>query len=309
MLFNLTLQATEKIGVTDRLHDERRFMESKTTLLGALEDALKHPNSERRLAYILASLGSVAQDEGKYLQAEKYYRRSLAYWRDGGENSRAGLARTLNNLASLLDSVGRLSEAQELLRRSESILLESDPETGVMLLNRGTTYFRQRKYAEAEAAYRRAWVVLEPHRSSRELQLARIAGDLGLTCEKTGRKEEARSYYTFARTTWEKSLRSGEATAEIFFNLAGLYSILRQNVAAKLVLEQGLVVACRELGADHPRVADMLFLYARVLRQTGSKAEAGRMTKRAEAIRVQTQEHLARYTINAADLAGKNQHK
>ncbi len=309
MLSNLSLQASDPIDLAERLHDEHKFAEAKTILLGALENGLNHQNNERRLAYILDSLGSVAQDQGEYLQAEKYYRRSIAYWQDGGENSLAGLARTLNNLASLLYSAGKLSEAQQLLRRSEAIQPEGDPQSGVVLLNRGTAYFGQRKYGEAEAAYRRAWAVLEPQRKSWELELALIASDLGVICEKTGRREEAQSHYTFARTVWEKQMQSGKATPEMFQNLAELYSILRQNAPAKLVLQEGLVVANRELGPEHPRVADMLFLYARVLRQSGSKAEAARMAKQAKAIRAQSQERLARHTIAVADLASEQRKK
>jgi tetratricopeptide (TPR) repeat protein len=297
------------IDVAERLHSEHKFAEANTILLGALEDALKHPNGKRRIAYILDSLGSVAQDQGQYVEADKYYRRSITYWQDGGENSLAGLGRTMNNLASLLYSEGKLGEAQQLLGRSEGTQLEGDPETGVVLLNRGSAYFRQRKYDEAEAAYRRAWAVLEPHRKSRELELAVIASDLGLICQKTGRREEAQSHYTFARTVWEKQVQSGKATAEMFLSLAELYSILRQDGSAKLVLQEGLVVAGRELGPEHPRVADMLFLYARVLRQSGNKAEAARMEKQAKAIRAQSQERLARHTIAVADLASEERTK
>jgi tetratricopeptide (TPR) repeat protein len=301
--------AIEPIDLAERLHDEHKFAEAKTILLGALEDALKHQNGKRRIAYIFDSLGSVAQDQGQYLEAEKYYRRSIDYWQDGGEKSLAGLARTLNNLASLLYSAGKLGEAQQLLRRSEDIQLEGDPEAGVVLLNRGSAYFGQRKYDEAEAAYRGAWAALEPHGKSREPQLAVIAADLGLICEKTGRREEAQSHYTFARTVWEKQVQSGKATPEMFLSLAELYSTLRQDVSAKLVLQKGLVVAERELGPEHPLVAEMLFLYARVLRQSGSKAEAARMAKRATAIRAQSQERLARHTISVADLAPEGRTK
>ena len=296
-------ESTEPIDLAERLHDEHKFAEAKTILLGALKDALKHPNEERRLAYILDSLGSIAQDQGQYLQAEKYYRRSIACWMDGGKTSLAGLARTLNNLASLLYRVGKLSEAQRLLRRSEAIQLEGDPQAGVVFLNQGTAYFGQHKYGEAKAAYRRAWAVLEPHRKSRELQLARIESNLGVICQKTGRREEAQSHYIFARAVWEKQVQSSKATPEIYVNLAELYSMLGQDIPAKLVLQEGLVVANRELGPEHPQVADMLFRYARVLRQSGSKAEAARMAKQARAIRAQSEERLARQTIAVADLA------
>jgi hypothetical protein len=92
-------------------------------------------------------------------------------------------------------------------------------------------------------------------------------------------------------------------------DLGGLYSLLRQDLLAKRVLQQGLVVAERELGLRHPRVAGMLFLYARVLRQTGSRAEAARIAKQAKAIQRDSQERLARHTIAFADLLREERRK
>ena len=148
----LSLQAAEPdksnlaIGLAERLHGEGKFAEARTILLASLEEALKQQNSERRIA-LVDGLGSVAQDQGQYLDAEKYYRRSLVYWQTGGEGSLTGLAQTLNNLASLLDGAHKFGEAEELLRRSEAIQVQrlgrDAPEVGVVLLNRGTLHLRE----------------------------------------------------------------------------------------------------------------------------------------------------------------------
>ena len=95
----------------------------------------------------------------------------------------------------------------------------------------------------------------------------------------------------------------------MFMNLAEVYSILRQDGPAKLVLQEGLVVANRELGPEHPRVADMRALYSRLLRQSGNRTEAARMAKQAKTIRAQSQERLARHTIAIADLASDRRMK
>jgi tetratricopeptide (TPR) repeat protein len=311
-LCNLTLQSAEPdnwtrtIDVAERLHAERKYTEARTILLGALKDASNHQNRNHRLAYTFNNLGSVAQDQGRYLEAEKHYRRSISYWQEAGERSLADLAKTLNNLASMLDSAGRFAEAEELLRRSEMIQVESlgrdDPEIGVLLLNRGTLYFKQHKYREAEDLYRRARAILEPHRESRELELANIAAGLGSICDKTGRTGEAKSHYAFAQGVWEKQVASGKALPEIYMNLAVLYTILRQGPPAKRMLQEALVVAERDLGHGHPRIADMLLLYARVLRDRGGKAEAAQMEKQAKAIQTSSQQSLARHTVDVSDL-------
>jgi tetratricopeptide (TPR) repeat protein len=305
-------RCTGSVTWTDKLI-EHKYAEAKTVLLGALEDASGRQDKEYRLAYAFNNLGSVAQDQGRYFEAEKCYRRSIAYGQDGGERSLAVLARALYNLASLLYSAGKLGEVQELLRRSEAIQIEvlgrDHPEIGVLLLNRGALYFKQRKYSEAEQAYRRAWAVLEPHGKSRELELAHVAGHLGLICERSARKREATAHYNFARTVWEKRVQAGKATPEIYLSLAALYSILRQDLPATLILQAGLVVVERELGPGHPQVGDMLLLYASVLRKTGDKAEAKRTTKQAKAIRSNSQERLARHTIAISDLVREKRTK
>ena len=307
-----SLQAAEPdkwraaIDEAEQLHEAGSLSGARIILLSALQLAAPHKDGTKRLAYTYNGLGSVAQDQGQYFEAEKYYR-AISYWQDGQERPPLGLGGTLNNLASLLDSAGKAGEAQALLRRSEAILVDyargNELAMGVVLQNRGTGFFRQRKYREAEKAYHRARIILEPLGEPGELQLARVANDLGLVCEKLGRKDEARSHYGLARTVWEKHVESRGAAPEILINLAAVYLKLKKDQQATAVLQRGLAIAERRLGPDNPYRAGMLFLYAAALRQSGNKAEAARAAKEAKAIQSNSQRSLARHTIAFSELS------
>jgi tetratricopeptide (TPR) repeat protein len=124
------------------LQSEGRLAEARRILLNALPQAGQHQDGTRRLACTFEHLASIAHDELQFLDAERYYRRSIALWREGGSASVAGLAPALNNLSSLLNDLGRSKEAYELLRKSEAIQLERhDPGIAVTLMNRGALYF------------------------------------------------------------------------------------------------------------------------------------------------------------------------
>ena len=150
----------------------------------------------------------------------------------------------------------------------------------------------------------RSW---NPYRASRELELAQIAVGLGVLSERKGQKEAAISHYTFARTVWEKHVRSGSAKPEAWLRLAEVYSSLGQHHPAQTALQQGLVVAERELGPGHPRMADMLLMYAKALRQSGYKDEAASIEKQAKAVTENSQERLARHTVAVDDLVRETQ--
>src|SRR5688500_1320562 len=75
----------DTITFAEQLHDEHQFAEARAILLGVLKDASQHQQGAYRLGYTLNNLGSIAQDQGQYLEAEMYYRRSIAHWREGGE--------------------------------------------------------------------------------------------------------------------------------------------------------------------------------------------------------------------------------
>src|SRR5260370_1109252 len=146
----------QAIQRSEHLQEDRKLTEAKQVLLDVLQtEAL--PGAEG-LAYIYNNLGSVCQDQGRFPDANRYYRRSVMEWERAGVLHRMALATTLNNLASLLWETGKRREAEWVLVRSSNIQIgvvrPNRPEAAQLLYNLGAIHFGQKRWAEAEVAYR-----------------------------------------------------------------------------------------------------------------------------------------------------------
>ena len=307
----LTLNAADSrdwnslIQLAEKLQDELKLKEARSVLLAAQESA-SAPLNEHRLAYTLHNLGSVAQDEGRQLEAEKQYRRALTHWQAAGKGSYRGTARTLNNLASVLYIAGKWDECLELLERSEAIETqganEGGPEAAVIFANRGTVYLRQRKHKQAETAYRQAAAILQRQGEPGEVALARVELELAHICRETGRKEEALLHLTGAVTILDRHVRTGPERVDILVNLAAAHWTLGRVSEAKPLTERALAAAEQHLGPNHPLVADILFFQAQLLRKSDQKDAARASERRSKAIREESHERFGS-TISIAELA------
>ncbi len=109
----------QAIQTSEHLQEDGKLTEARQVLLDVLQNEAL-PGAEG-LAYIYNNLGSVCQDQGRFPDANRYYRRSVVEWERAGDAHRMALARTLNNLASLLWETGKRREAERVLVRSSNI--------------------------------------------------------------------------------------------------------------------------------------------------------------------------------------------
>src|SRR4051812_28893289 len=169
------------VASSERLHAEGKLAEARNALLAVMHEAA---SSNVRLAYTHNNLGSIAQDQGRYTDAERHYRLALRQWEAAGEH--LGSARTLNNLASLLFVIGKLEAAEEMLRRAEEFQIEAmgadHPETARVHQNHGAVYLQRRDYKQAELAYRRASEIWEKCGEACDLDIAATARGLAIVC-------------------------------------------------------------------------------------------------------------------------------
>ena len=80
----------DRIRVSEDLRGQGRLVEAREILEHAATGDPEIPRDV--LARIYTDLGSVAQDQGKYMDADRYYRRSMALWSPDGAVSQLGLA-------------------------------------------------------------------------------------------------------------------------------------------------------------------------------------------------------------------------
>src|SRR5262245_48368932 len=144
---------------------------------------LSHEARARRLG----ELAGTCQDQLQMVQAERYYRKSIAEWaKVNGRDSRLSSALTQNNLAGLLWETGRLREAEQVMieaaRTQVEILGAGDPTVTLLFVNIGLLYIRQERIDEAEGAFQQAL----PAGAARGLNAAVAASYLGAIDQKRG---------------------------------------------------------------------------------------------------------------------------
>jgi len=257
------------------------------------------------LGYIYNNLGSVCQDQGRFLDANRYYRRSVVEWERAGEIHRMALARALNNLATLLWDTGKVAEAERVLIRSSSIQIDvvgsNDPEATQLFYNLGALYSRQKRWAEAAAAYRQVLTIQDQQAGDR-LESAVAANNLAAIYRKTGQHVEADFLSRRARLIWERSRDASDA-ASLLMDLATSFWSGNQQAEAESAVKLALAAVESRFGPSHSRTAQTLSLYATILRRTHRKAEALALEKRAKQIGTgDDQLRVSRATVDISDL-------
>jgi tetratricopeptide (TPR) repeat protein len=122
----------ETLGRAEVLRQQHRLAEAEQILVALLAEAQRISPSDPSIGVALNNLGSVYEGQGKYLEAERSYQRSLlALERALGVNH-PYLARTvLVNLSQVYMDTGQYDKAERLLGRALAIVRRSapDPET------------------------------------------------------------------------------------------------------------------------------------------------------------------------------------
>jgi tetratricopeptide (TPR) repeat protein len=287
------------------LQDQGRAGEAEVVLLNLLRDTTGTPPDG--LALIYSTLGSATQDQGRFADAERLYRRSIALWETAGQLGRLGQARTLNDLASLLWYVGRLKEAESALEQSAKLHIEilgpDHPETTVIYSNLGTFQLRMRRWSEAERAFRQALGNQQPTANpSREVGW--LYHGLGLVCRSTRRAEEADEYFRKAQSILEQHRSKGELKPLHLIQLAASYRLTNQSGQVEQLLRQAVATIEADGRMTPSEQAVTLTICANELKQLPQMAKEGReMEKRARQIlAADTQLRMIRETIHVSGL-------
>ncbi|HVJ81899.1 MAG TPA: serine/threonine-protein kinase, partial [Planctomycetia bacterium] len=178
----------------------------------------------------LLDLGTLCDEAARFGEAERPLRQALAILEplagaSSNPETRATLARTLNNLGALQLHVKRYDEAERVMNRAielrEKLVAESPDgrtlrhELGRSLMNLGTIQLARKKPDEAEKANGRAITALgedraektgdeEPSTIERRTTLARAFNNLGGLQRAAGRAAEAEKSYQSALAATRK---------------------------------------------------------------------------------------------------------
>jgi tetratricopeptide (TPR) repeat protein len=155
-----------------------------------LDRALALASSEKNRAVVLHETGIFHFEHGRYRDAERAFREALALNSDPGSY---GHAATLHALAIVVDSSGRLSEAEELLRRSLEIFARFEGEEGhpASLHVLAGVLEQEGRYLKAEDLLRRSLAIKEERLGSRHPSYSSSLRALSEVLVEQGRYDEA----------------------------------------------------------------------------------------------------------------------
>jgi tetratricopeptide (TPR) repeat protein len=205
----------------------------------------------------LSSLAYFYYEEGKYTDAELFYRLILAIYEQQSGDMHPDMAIGLNNLAELYRAQGRDAEAEPLLKRALAIQKRRSGAIpsglAVGLNNMAALYKTQKKYAEAEKLYQQALAVFEQQDGARHCHTASCLNNLGELYRVQGKYARAEPLLKRALTIYEQQ---SEATPpeiiQCLNNLALLYAGQRKYTRAESLYVRALALTEKLLSPDHP---------------------------------------------------------
>lgn len=288
----------------DGLLDAGDPVAARTELERALKLAEKLPPDTR----LGATLDRLAQAEfllGQYRRSAGHFARSLQIWDNepAGDGQKRGAARA--NLAQACAALGEYARAETLFRQ---VLTEAhragwdeSPHAAAIRTGLAETLYLQRRYVEAETEQRKAlatWGAAghpENYVALNNLALIAIARD---------HEGEALPLLERAARLGEDRPITDVRQARVLGNLATLYRRAGRYTEAEALFQRVLPAMERNVGPDHPDVANVLDEFAELLKKTGRGRQARQFRSRAQNIQSASvgETNRSGITVNWRDL-------
>ena len=157
----------------------------------AYQRALALAETAEQRAVLEHNLGGLAHARGDMAAAEPHARRALDLRRSALGPDHPDVAVELAALAPILHGLGRLDEAEAMLRRVLVILGHDHPESGFALGNLGALLQETGRLGEAATRYEEALAIKRRLLGARHPDVAITLNNLGLLRLRQGRAEEA----------------------------------------------------------------------------------------------------------------------
>ena len=196
------------------------------------------------------------------------------------------IQKRFNELYAAGNYPAALVEAQKLEAGFKARFGVNHVSYAIALASLADVYWRQGKYAEAEALYKRAVVIREKVLGKDHSDVADYLNNLGVILNDQGKYAEAEGLYNRALAIHEKARNTTQpVVARILHNLAGLYTHQGKYSEAEALYKRALEIKEKALGADHPSVAMTLNNLAVLYQGQHKYADAARLYERALAIK------------------------
>ena len=283
-----------------------RYTDAATAFQEALRLAEHFDSDDPRVSGALNNLASVYQDLGRYLEAEKLYRRTImlierTHGPDSVQSARAQL-----NLLSMYTENGQCGPSVRLARRIARIEDTNIDrrETAIRLHATATVLHTCKRYTEAEALYGQALSLLDSESSGRPSSNTDILNNLATLYASTGNPAAAIKNLLQALALLEAAVgKNHPGLIKSLSNLAVVYSTTGRQSDAEELLRRALDITKATFGPDHRSYGNLLSNYAVVLRRLKRKNEAIEAERQAKNILKTTDgTHSSAATVDVSEI-------
>jgi len=263
-----------EVGVVQERRDEgQRWLAQAQAVLRRIGD------DRALLAFVDNERGNLLLSEGRFAEARQAYAAALegTLVALGPENQRvAGAHLNLGNIAHLL---GEHELALEHLDQGRSLLLRLygpvHPVVAHTALARGATFGRQRRWPEAERAYREAYDIFVSIHGPDNLDVARSLGSLANVYIALDDPLKARDHYRQALAIFESKLSPRHTLiGRTLSNIGNTYSAEGNCASALPMYEQALDIKVEGYGPRHPGLLTTLDPMVDCLLEVGRAKDA-----------------------------------
>jgi CHAT domain-containing protein/tetratricopeptide (TPR) repeat protein len=253
-------------------------------------------------AYTLASINRLAtiyDDLGRYSEAEPLYKRAIGIGIKTLGPESEGIGAMLNNLAALNEETERYADSERFYKGALAINVKNfgpaNPAVAINLNNLGLLYTMQARFAEAEPLYRRALAIDQKAYGDENPHVAITLNNLGLMYTQEAHYAEAEPLFKQALAIDQKAGLNSSAIATDIHNLAALYELEGHQSQSEDLYKRALTIYEKQLGPDHPNVAETLGRLSQLYSDQGLYGDAEPPLKRSLAIyeKVFGQENLS----------------
>jgi tetratricopeptide (TPR) repeat protein len=207
----------------------------------------------------LILLGRMAFYEGRYVDAERYLRQSVARFEATPNGSPTNIAVARGDLAWLLVVKGNYGEAEQLLDSALRILRSSSAEncehTAIILGHLGTLYQKTGRYSRAEQSFKQT-LKLSERCVPWHIQIA--LNNLGTLYGETGKLKQAIAALERSLALIEKQPRTDETPfilAQTLTSLAAVHQIRRDFPVAERLLLRVFPLLEESINGSYPGMA------------------------------------------------------
>ncbi len=210
----------------------------------------------QNISALYTNLGNVYYNQGKYVQAEKYYQKALNIRLKVLEETHPDMAKSYNNLGCVYNNLGKYTQAEEYYQKALNIRLkvleETHPDMAKSYNNLGVIYNHQGKYAQAEEYYKKALNIRLKVLGENHPDTAKSYYNLGYVYGEQGKYAQTEEYYQKALNIQLKVLGENHPdTAKSYNNLGNVYDDQGKYVQAEENHRRALEIRLKVMGEKH----------------------------------------------------------